>query len=75
MQQIGAPIPCLRTSLEGPMNSKTDFMRHRYVKVSQWVCNTGNAATVAHSTKKTTSVKDSVIEGQPLLLFMLWAGD
>jgi hypothetical protein len=30
----------------------------------------GNAATVAHSTKKTTSGKDSVIEGQPLLLFM-----
>jgi hypothetical protein len=34
-------------------------------------CTTGNAATVAvaHSTKK-TSGKDSVIEGQPLLLFM-----
>jgi hypothetical protein len=36
----------------------------------QWGCATGNAATVAHSTKKTTSGKDSVIEGQPLLLFM-----
>jgi hypothetical protein len=37
---------------------------------SQWGCTTGNAATVAHSTKKPTSGKDSVIEGQPLLLFM-----
>jgi hypothetical protein len=33
-------------------------------------CTTGNAATVAHSTKKQTSGKDSLIEGQPLLLFM-----
>jgi hypothetical protein len=31
-------------------------------------CTTGNAATVGHSTKKTTSGKDSVIEGQPLLV-------
>jgi hypothetical protein len=38
--------------------------------IIQWGCTTGNAATVAHSTKKTTSWKDSVIEGQPLLLFM-----
>jgi hypothetical protein len=36
----------------------------------QWGCTTGNAATVAHRTKNTTSGKDSVIEGQPLLLFM-----
>jgi hypothetical protein len=36
----------------------------------QWGCTTGNAATVAHSTKKQTSGKDSVIEGKPLLLFM-----
>jgi hypothetical protein len=36
----------------------------------EWGCTTGNAATVAHSTKKTISRKDSVIEGQPLLLFM-----
>jgi hypothetical protein len=36
----------------------------------QWGCTTGNAATVAHSTKTTTSGKDSVIEEQPLLLFM-----
>jgi hypothetical protein len=36
----------------------------------QWGCTTGNAATVALSTKKKTSGKDSVIEGQPLLLFM-----
>jgi hypothetical protein len=39
-------------------------------KGKKWGCTTGNAATVAHSTKKTTSGKDSVIEGQPLLLFM-----
>jgi plasmid maintenance system killer protein len=38
--------------------------------ISQWGRTTGNAATVAHSTKKKTSGKDSVIEGQPLLLFM-----
>jgi hypothetical protein len=37
---------------------------------SQWGCTTGNAAKVAHSTKKTTSGKDSVIEEQPLQLFM-----
>jgi hypothetical protein len=37
---------------------------------AQWGCTTGNAATVVHSTKTTTSGKDSVIEGQPLLLFM-----
>jgi ABC-type dipeptide/oligopeptide/nickel transport system ATPase component len=36
----------------------------------KWGCTTGNAATVAHTTKKTTSGKDSVIEGLPLLLFM-----
>jgi hypothetical protein len=36
----------------------------------KWGCTTGNAATVAHSTKKTTSGKDSVIKEQPLLLFM-----
>jgi hypothetical protein len=30
----------------------------------QWGCTTGNAATVAHSTKTTTSGKDSVIEGR-----------
>jgi ankyrin repeat protein len=36
----------------------------------EWGCTTGNAATVAHSTKKTTSGNDSVIEGQPLLLLM-----
>jgi hypothetical protein len=35
---------------------------------AEWGCTTGNAATVAHRTKKTTSGKDSVIEGQPLLL-------
>jgi hypothetical protein len=38
--------------------------------VLKWGCTTGNAATVAHSTKKTTSGKDCLIEGQPLLLFM-----
>jgi hypothetical protein len=37
---------------------------------AQWGCTTGNAATVAHSTKKPTSGIFSVIEGQPLLLFM-----
>jgi hypothetical protein len=36
----------------------------------EWGCTTGNAATVAHSTKKTTSGKYSGIIGQPLLLFM-----
>jgi hypothetical protein len=39
-------------------------------KVTELGCTTGNAATVVHSTKKKTSGKDSVIEGQPLLLFM-----
>jgi hypothetical protein len=39
-------------------------------KNAKWGCTTGNAVMVAHSTKKTTSGKDSVIEGQPLLLFM-----
>jgi hypothetical protein len=36
----------------------------------EWGCTTGNAVTVAHSTKKPTSGNDSVIEEQPLLLFM-----
>jgi hypothetical protein len=40
------------------------------VSCVEWGCTTGNAATVAHSTRKTTSGKDSVIEEQPLLLFM-----
>jgi hypothetical protein len=35
----------------------------------------GNAATVGHSSKKQQSGKDSVIKGQPLLLFMLYVGD
>jgi hypothetical protein len=39
-------------------------------KVIEWGWLTGNAATVAHSNKRKQSGKDSVIEGQPLLLFM-----
>jgi hypothetical protein len=39
--------------------------RHR-----QWGATTGYVATVAHSNKRKQSGKDSVIEGQPLLLFM-----
>jgi hypothetical protein len=46
------------------------FAKFGCVGIQQWGCTTGNAATVVHSTKKTTSGKDSVIEGQPLLLFM-----
>jgi hypothetical protein len=40
------------------------------IKVLQWGSTIGNAATVAHSTKRKQSGKDSVMEGQPLLLFM-----
>jgi hypothetical protein len=38
-----------------------------------WQCR--EPATVAHSSKIKQSGKDSVIEGQPLLLYKLWAGD
>jgi hypothetical protein len=38
--------------------------------IIQWGSTTGNATTVAHSTKRKQSGKDSVIEEQPLLLFM-----
>jgi hypothetical protein len=55
-------------------NSRTElktFIRDaRNLEWAQWGCTTGNAATVAHSTKKTSSGKDSVIEGQSLLPFM-----
>jgi hypothetical protein len=45
---------------------------HRLVCIlcTQWGSTTGNAATVAHSRKRKQSGKDSVIEGQPLLLFI-----
>jgi hypothetical protein len=55
------------TLLRGYPVLKVEEMKER---ACEWGCTTGNAATVAHSTKKTTSGKDSVIEGQPLLLFM-----
>jgi hypothetical protein len=38
--------------------------------LDKWGRTTGNAATVAHRSKKQQSGKDSVIKGQPLLLFM-----
>jgi hypothetical protein len=45
------------------------FIKIYHSGALEWGCTTGNATTVALSTKKTTSGKDSVIEGQPLLLF------
>jgi hypothetical protein len=58
---------CLVT--QSTYNAHTEPLFHE-LNTLKWGCTTGNAATVAHSTKKTTSGKDSVIEGQPLLLFM-----
>jgi hypothetical protein len=57
-------------------NLKYQSLEHWHkIKISwgefhQWGSTTGNAATVVHSTKRKQSGKDSVIEGQPLLLFM-----
>jgi hypothetical protein len=39
-----------------------------------WQCRASGDSDIL-CTKRQQSGKDSVIEGQPLLLFMLWAGD
>jgi hypothetical protein len=48
------------------------FLFNRFYRLGggEWGCTTGNAATVARRTKKKQAEKDSVIEGQPLLLFL-----